>query len=229
MPPGTRRAFGFETSLNRDAVKDAHGVNVARAKRALDPPQTRENASRTTASMTKIDDPSQLTENGKPVRLYRGLGSEIGLVELSDGTTVDGGRLLMRDTWNASLPPSLLGTYQSGASLNQIPDVWIHKNRMSGLWGASTPATDFFGKEGIRTLLFAGVNTDQCVSGSLQDAYSKGFDCVLLKDACGTTSPNFAQECIEYNSAKTWGFVTDCEALEAGIANMKDKSKLEQA
>ena len=219
MPPSTRRAFGFETSLNCDAVIDVHGVNEAAAKQVLNETKAqRAQTTTTTASAADID-ASQLTENGKPKRLYRGLGSEIGQVELEDGTTVDGGRLLMRETWNASLPPSLLSAYEDGTH-SASPDVWIHKDRMSGLWGASTPATEFLEKAGIRTLLFTGVNTDQCVGGSLMDAFQKGWDCIMLSDACGTTSPKYAQECFEYNCARTWGFVTDSLAFKNGVDTM---------
>lgn len=35
------------------------------------------------------------------------------------------------------------------------------------------------GKEGKKTLLFTGMNTDQCVLGTLVDAYSGGWDCVM--------------------------------------------------
>ena len=160
MPPGTRRAFGFEASLNDDAIIDAHGVNESAAKQIIRESTAQANETTTTASLAKVET-SQLTENCKPKRLYRGLGSEIGPVELSDGTTVDGGRLLMRDTWNASLPSTLLAAYKTGAASARPKDVWIHKNRMSGLWGAETAATKFLEAEGIRTLLFAGVNTDQ--------------------------------------------------------------------
>ena len=163
MPPGTRRAFGFEASLNNDAVIDAHGVNEAAAKQVLHDSTHQADETTTTASLAKVE-MSQLTENGKPKRLYRGLGSEIGPVELSDGTTVDGGRLLMRDTWNASLPSSLLTAYKAGADLARPNDVWIHKNRMSGLWEENGLATQFLKEEGIRTLIFSGVNTDQVSS-----------------------------------------------------------------
>ncbi len=61
------------------------------------------------------------------------------------------------------------------------------------MWGASTLCEEFLEKEGIRTLLFTGVNTDQCVAGTHTDAFSKGYDCILLSDGCGTTSPDFAQ------------------------------------
>lgn len=213
MPPSTRRAFGFEAALEREAVDrkqpaiDAHGVNQAVAEQILE-------------EKSHLSGNEKLTESGKPARIYKGLGSEIGPVELEDGSTVDGGKLLMRDTWNAGLPPALDAAYRQGRSLQQNPDVWIHKNRMSGLWGGSSPCTDFLQREGITTLLFSGVNTDQCVGGSLQDAFTKGWDCILLKDGCGTTSPEFAKECVEFNCARTWGFVSDCEMLAEGVGDM---------
>lgn len=66
------------------------------------------------------------------------------------------------------MTPELRASYEQGLTASPA-DVWIHKNRMSGLWGTRTMCTDFLEKEGITTLLFAGVNTDQCVGGSLQD------------------------------------------------------------
>ena len=162
----------------------------------------------------------ELTENGKPKRIYQGLGSEIGPVTVEDGKTIDAGRLLMRETWNAALPTALNNAFVEGQRKHDKPDVWIHKNRMSGLWGNGTACTEYLEKEKISTLLFAGVNTDQCVGGSLQDAFTKGWDCILLKDGCGTTSPEFATDCVEFNCARTWGFVTGCETLERGVQNM---------
>lgn len=213
MPPSTRRAFGFEAALEREGKEksmpaiDAHGVNQAAAEQFI---QDRDGVL------------EEMTENGKPKRIYQGLGSEIGPVKIEKSETVDAGRLLFRDTWNAALPTALDNAYKAGLKIEHKPDVWIHKNRMSGLWGSSTPCTDYLEKEGIKTLLFAGVNTDQCVGGSLQDAFTKGWDCVLVKDACGTTSPEFASECVEFNCARTWGFVTDCDGLEKGVQAMMD-------
>lgn len=157
MPPSTLRAFGFETVLasefesystvaQKQAAIDSHGVNEG------------------------CDKFAKVETSGKNPRLYKGLGTDIGPVTLKeDGTTVQGGRLLMRDTWNADLTPELKRSYEVDGPSSSPPDVWIHKNRMSGLWGASTACTDFLDKEGIQTLFFAGVNTDQCVGGSLQD------------------------------------------------------------
>ena len=68
---------------------------------------------------------------------------------------------------------------------------------------------------------FAGVNTDQCVGGSLQDAFTKGWDCLLLSDGYATTSPNFAKQCIGYNCEVGWGFVLSCKDLAKGADNMQ--------
>jgi hypothetical protein len=43
---------------------------------------------------------------------------------------------------------------------------------------------------------------------------------VMLRDACGTTSPEFSQQCIEFNAAKSWGFVATCEDLAKGVDEM---------
>lgn len=39
----------------------------------------------------------------------------------------------------------------------------VHKNRLSGLWGQTTPLEELLHSRGISTLLFSGVNTDQYV------------------------------------------------------------------
>ncbi|KAF2086531.1 isochorismatase family protein [Saccharata proteae CBS 121410] len=203
MPPAVKRAFGFEAVPydGATAVDDGDGQTDLFSERS---------------NGMGVDKDGTL--HG---RIYKGLGSRCGTVVIPNtGEEVDAGRLLMRESWNASLWPPLDEAFEEGSKLPSTPDVWIHKNRMSGLWGATTPLQDFLEMKGIRTLLFAGVNTDQCVSGTLTDAFSKGFDCVLLSDATGTTSPNHAQECIEFNCAKTWGFLTSSQDLANGVAQM---------
>lgn len=106
---------------------------------------------------------------------YKGMGSEMGMVkDAESGVKIDAGRLLMRDQWNSALLPPLDKIYEEGRKLDKKPDVWIHKNRMSGIWTA-TALGDFLDKEGIKTVLFTGVNTDQCVGGTYQDCFSKGY------------------------------------------------------
>ena len=109
------------------------------------------------------ENPNVTNEFGEPRRLYVGLGNDLGPVKLDDGTIVDAGKMLMRDSWNTDLIPHLKEAYQVGLR-TKPPNVLIVKNRMSGLWGASTPCTEFLEEHGIRTLLFAGVNTSMSIS-----------------------------------------------------------------
>jgi nicotinamidase-related amidase len=162
-------------------------------------------------------------EDGKDGSVYVGLGGDCGARDDERGGEVEAGGLLMRGAWNSGLYGPLDGVYQEGRKLDVKPDVWIHKNRMSALWGGRTELEEFLEREGLRTLLFTGVNTDQCVGGTLQDAFSKGYDCVLLGDGAGTSSPEFAQRCMEYNAQKSWGFMTSCEEFAKGVEDMVGK------
>lgn len=200
MPAGVKRAFGFYSI----PAEGEHDVGSVVAGGVVE-------------GSVGVDKHGQSVGERGP---YRGIGSAMGPVGTLDGEMVDAGRLLMRNTWNADLHPPLKAAFETGRALPHNPDVWVHKNRMSALWGASTDLEVFLKKEGITTLLFAGVNTDQCVGGTLTDAFSKGYDCVLLSDGCGTSSPGYAQECWEYNAAHTFGFCASCGDLAEGVEKM---------
>lgn len=152
-------------------------------------------------------------------RRVEGLGSDIGSVRLDDGSVVEGGRVLMRDQWNSAM-------YAPLEEKREGQDIRIHKNRLSGFWGG-TASEELLSSRGIRTLLFAGANTDQCVGGSLQDAFTKGWDCLLLSDGCATTSPDFARRCIEFNTKEGWGFMLSCEGLAKGVDSMQREPSAE--
>jgi nicotinamidase-related amidase len=47
--------------------------------------------------------------------------------------------------------------------------------------------------------MFAGVNIDQCVMCTLQDANFLGYYCILIQDCAATTSPDFCREATLYN------------------------------
>ncbi|KAK5174590.1 uncharacterized protein LTR77_001671 [Saxophila tyrrhenica] len=190
MPPAIIRAFGF--------VSTNHGEEIALDKHGN----------------PRYTGGDKQFEDGKNGKKYSGVGSDMGNVtDPKSGQAIEAGKMLMRDQWNSALYPPLDEMYEEGQKLDERPDVWIHKNRMSGMWGPSTACEEFLEKEGIKTLMFTGVNTDQCVGGTYQDCFSKGYDCVLLSDGCGTTSPAYAQQNMEFNAANTWGFVTTCKAL----------------
>ena len=76
-------------------------------------------------------------------------------------------------------------------------DIKVDKYRISGFW--DTPLDSILRNLGTRTVLFSGVNTDQCVLHSLTDANFLGYGCVLVEDCCATTSPDFCTEATVWN------------------------------
>ncbi|PSK59372.1 hypothetical protein B9Z65_3696 [Elsinoe australis] len=171
MPPSEARMFAFD--LNTDKVD--YGLGDPRGD---------------------TDDPANFLRHGERPNFSRLPGTGLGEVLLEDGSRVQGGRVMMRDTWNTALHGPLAAAFEKG-KLAPRPDVLIYKNCSSG----------------IRTLLFAGVNTDQCVGFTLQDANAQSFDTIILKDGCGTDSPPHAKATYEFNCVRAWGFLTSCKAL----------------
>ncbi|KAJ5714716.1 uncharacterized protein N7483_011897 [Penicillium malachiteum] len=156
--------------------------------------------------------------------LYKGLGVELGAVDIGHGKNVQGGKILMRDFWNTGIYGPLEEEFRrhchisDSESDDKKKDVLIYKNRMSGLSGRESDLENLLRREGITLLLLAGVNTDQCVGSTLMDAYNKGFDCVLLCDGTATGSPFGAREAWEWNVTNCFGFVSTCEALKESSA-----------
>ncbi|KAL9607124.1 MAG: hypothetical protein Q9167_007933 [Letrouitia subvulpina] len=154
-----------------------------------------------------------LDDNFDGQRRIEGPGSNIGSIKLENGTVSEGGRVLMLDQWNTA-------TYTPLEEKQQSQDILIYKNRLSGFWGG-TASEEILKSRGIKSLIFAGANVDQCVGGTLQDAVYRGWDCFLLSDGCATTSPAFAQQCIEFNTELGWGFLLSCEDLENSVENLQ--------
>ncbi|WP_428374338.1 cysteine hydrolase family protein [Lichenicoccus sp.] len=114
----------------------------------------------------------------------------------------DGSGVLEAGSWGAAIIDELQPAPE---------DVHVAKYRMSGFW--DTPLDSILRNLRIDTLLFAGVNVDQCVMATLQDAGCLGYDCLLVDDCAATTSPAFCLEATRYNVRQCYGFTTDADAL----------------
>lgn len=101
-------------------------------------------------------------------------------------------------------------------------DIRVDKYRMSGFW--DTPLDSILRNIGKTTLLFAGVNADQCVMTTLQDANFLGYDCILVKDCTATTSPEYCWLATLYNVKQCFGFVTDSGEILKALANANSLS-----
>jgi ureidoacrylate peracid hydrolase len=114
----------------------------------------------------------------------------------------NGSRVLTKGSWGAALVDGLTA---------DPADVTVDKYRMSGFW--DTPLDTILRNLRVDTLLFAGVNSDQCVYATLVDGACLGYDVVLVEGACATTSPAFCHEATLYNTRQCYGFSTRTEDL----------------
>jgi ureidoacrylate peracid hydrolase len=90
-------------------------------------------------------------------------------------------------------------------------DILVDKYRMSGF--EDTPLDSILPSLRVDSLLFAGVNADQCVLATLMDAANLGYDVVMIEDAVGTTSPQFCMDATVYNVRQCFGFTTTSAAI----------------
>jgi nicotinamidase-related amidase len=133
------------------------------------------------------------------IHLYKPHGHGIGL---GDPLPTNGAPVLEKDSWAAAVVDELP---------QEPEDIKVDKYRISGFW--DTPLDSILRNHGIRSILFAGVNTDQCVLHTLTDANFLGYGCILVEDCCGTTSPDFCTEATVWNVKKCFGFVTDTTTI----------------
>lgn len=149
--------------------------------------------------------PDLLNISASVRHVYNPTGEGVGL---GDPLPSNGAPVLMKDSWAAAVVDELEP---------KPDDIKVDKYRMSGFW--DTPLDSILRNLGRTTLFFAGVNADQCVMVTLQDANFLGYDCILMKDCTATTSPEFCWQATLYNVKQCFGFVTDSAAILEAIQN----------
>ncbi len=125
----------------------------------------------------------------------RGIGEELA-----------NGSVLTEGSWGARMVDEL-------QPLIREDDIHIEKVRMSGFYG--THLDQVLRTQGISTLYLTGVNVDQCVTTTMEDAYFRDHNAVLLEDATATSSPSYCKDAVLFNAKHCWGFVTTTEELAA--------------
>jgi nicotinamidase-related amidase len=135
--------------------------------------------------------------------VYNPTGDGVGL---TDPLPKNGAPVLTKGSWAAAVVDELV---------LKPEDIHIDKYRMSGFW--DTPLDSILRNLGRTTLFFGGVNADQCVMATLQDANFLGYDCILLRDCTATTSPDYCLQATFYNVKQCFGFLTGSETLLKGM------------
>jgi ureidoacrylate peracid hydrolase len=122
------------------------------------------------------------------------------------GEELENGKVLTAGSWGAEMVDEL-------KELMHDDDIHVEKVRMSGFYG--THLDQVLRTQGIATLFLTGVNIDQCVTTTMEDAYFRDYNAVLLSDATATSSPPYCRDAVLFNAKQCWGFVTDTERFAA--------------
>jgi nicotinamidase-related amidase len=149
--------------------------------------------------------PDRLNLSPALLHVYKPSGEGVGLGDKLPGS---GAKVLERGSWSAAIVDELKV---------DPSDVQVAKYRMSGF--QDTELDSILRNLGLTTLLFAGVNADQCVMCTLQDANFRGYDCLLLEDCAATTSPDYCLAATIYNVRQCFGFVAKSTAIVAGLSD----------
>jgi nicotinamidase-related amidase len=143
--------------------------------------------------------PDLLNLSPSLLHVYKPTGKGVGL---GDPLPKNKARVLQKESWAAAVVEELAIDKR---------DIRIDKFRMSGFW--DTPLDSILRNLRVDTLFFGGVNADQCVLCTLQDANFLGYDCVMLEDGSATTSPQYCWDATLYNVRQCFGFTTETGAL----------------
>ncbi len=147
--------------------------------------------------------PDRLNLSPSLLHVYKPNGRGVGL---GDKLPDSGAPVLEKGSWAAAIVDGLA---------TAPDDIHVDKYRMSGFW--DTALDSILRNLGVTTLLFGGVNADQCVLCTLQDANFLGYDCVLVSDCTATTSPSYCWDATLYNVKQCFGFVASSAAIRNGL------------
>jgi nicotinamidase-related amidase len=190
------------------------GVDIAPARRPISPlrrllPQLR-GSDVPVIWLNWGNRPDRLNLSPALLHVYNPSGVGVGLGDALPGS---GAKVLERDSWSAAIVEEL--------PVGQA-DIHVAKYRMSGF--QDTELDSILRNLGVNTLMFAGVNVDQCVLCTLQDANFRGYDCLLLEDCAATTSPDYCMAATIYNVNQCFGFVVGSEAIAAELDQRASRS-----
>ena len=148
--------------------------------------------------------PDQLNLSPALLHVYKPSGAGVGL---GDPLPRSGAKVLERGSWSAAIVDELAVAPS---------DIHVAKYRMSGF--QDTELDSILRNLGVATLMFAGVNVDQCVLCTLQDANFRGYDCLLVADCAATTSPDYCMAATIYNVRQCFGFVIRSQSIVTELA-----------
>jgi nicotinamidase-related amidase len=127
------------------------------------------------------------------------------------GDTPKGGRspVLKKGSWGARVCDELKPSRG---------DIHVDKYRLSGFW--DNELDSILRNLDVKTLLFAGVNSDRCVLATMQDASFLGYDCIMIDDCAATTSPDYCIRAVKFQVRGMYGFIARSPAIISAIEKL---------
>ena len=148
--------------------------------------------------------PDRMNLSPALLHVYNGSGDGVGLGDFLPST---GSPVLIEGAWSAQIVDELH---------QEASDIHVLKHRMSGFW--DTALDSILRNLDVKTLLFSGVNADQCVLHTLADANFLGYDTIMVEDCAATTSPEFCWQATLYNVKQIFGFVASSTSFEIPVS-----------
>ena len=192
---------------HRDGLLGSIGVDVAPARAPIEPLRRLLPALRAAgvpivwANWGNRPDLANLSPH--LLHIHNPTGRGYGLGDRLPGT---GAAVLEKDSWSAAIVDELTPA---------PADIHVDKYRMSGFW--DTPLDSILRNLDVTTLLFGGVNADQCVLHTLADANFLGYDTLMVSDCTATTSPSYCWDATLFNVKRIFGFVVSSTTLIAAL------------
>lgn len=154
--------------------------------------------------------PDRLNLSPALLHVYNPTGDGIGL---GDPLPANGEKVLEFGSWAAAIIDELVV---------EPTDIQVPKYRMSGF--QDTVLDSILRNLNVTTLLFAGVNADQCVLCTLQSANFLGYDCFMIEDCTATTSPDYCMAATTYNVRQCFGFVISSKDVAAELMSIHERA-----
>lgn len=138
-----------------------------------------------------------------PLKAWR---SRLGGIEV--GARGPLGRVLVRGEAGSDIVPELAP---------RPGEIVIDKPGYSAFY--ATDLEQILTAKGIRRLIFTGVTTDVCVHSTLRSAVDRGYECLLVEDACAATVQENHHAAVNtiMTEGGIFGAVTTTHALCSGL------------
>lgn len=107
----------------------------------------------------------------------RGAGGPV--LAVATTAPAPGGAVVRGAATAVPAPPAVVG--------DVVPDVGLAAGGVDGFWASDLDLV--LRLRGVRRLLLAGVGLETCVHSTMRDANDRGYECLLVVDACEPVDP----------------------------------------